>query len=49
MYQFNSINNLITNVEVYNIGDEGVHFRDGSSYNTLDNSNIHDTGKYQSE
>jgi hypothetical protein len=39
--------NLIYKAEVYNIGDEGVHFRDGSSYGTLDSSNIHDTGKYQ--
>ncbi|MFB9329953.1 right-handed parallel beta-helix repeat-containing protein [Paenibacillus aurantiacus] len=36
---------LITGVEVYNIGYEGVHFRDGSSYNTIENSYIHDTGK----
>ncbi|MCR8631220.1 DUF7594 domain-containing protein [Paenibacillus radicis (ex Xue et al. 2023)] len=43
----NGNNNLIYKAEIYNIGDEGVHFRDGSSYNTLDSSNIHDTGKYQ--
>lgn len=43
----NGNNNLIYKAEIHNIGDEGVHFRDGSSYNTLDNSNIHDTGKYQ--
>jgi len=43
----NANNNLIYGAEVYNVGDEGVHFRDGSSYNTLDSSNIHDTGKYQ--
>ncbi|WP_019422242.1 right-handed parallel beta-helix repeat-containing protein [Paenibacillus sp. OSY-SE] len=36
---------LITNVEVYNIGSEGVHFRDGSSYSTIQNSNIHHTGR----
>ncbi|MFD0590298.1 DNRLRE domain-containing protein [Paenibacillus sp. GCM10027627] len=39
--------NLLHNVEVSNIGDEGVHFRDGSSYNTLQHSLIHDTGNYQ--
>jgi Right handed beta helix region len=39
--------NLLDAVEVYQIGDEGVHFRDGSSYNTLQNSYIHDTGKGQ--
>ncbi|WP_229106397.1 right-handed parallel beta-helix repeat-containing protein [Paenibacillus sp. 1001270B_150601_E10] len=36
---------LITDVEVYNIGYEAVHFRDGTSYSTIENSYIHDTGK----
>lgn len=36
---------LITDVEVYNTGMEGVHFRDGSSYNTIQNSSIHHTGR----
>jgi chitodextrinase len=40
----NSNNTLIDGVEVYNIGEEGVHFRDGSSNNTIQNSYIHDTG-----
>lgn len=40
----NANNTLIDNVEVYNIGEEGVHYRDGSSYNTIQNSNIHDCG-----
>ncbi|WCF06548.1 right-handed parallel beta-helix repeat-containing protein [Paenibacillus thiaminolyticus] len=35
---------LITDVEVYETGMEAVHFRDGSSYNTIENSRIHDTG-----
>ncbi|WP_374015738.1 right-handed parallel beta-helix repeat-containing protein [Paenibacillus thiaminolyticus] len=35
---------LITDVEVYETGFEGVHFRDGSSYSTIQNSRIHDTG-----
>ncbi len=39
--------NLLHGVEVHTIGDEGVHFRDGSSYNTLEASRIHNTGKYQ--
>ncbi len=43
----NGNNNLIDNVKVHNIGDEGIHFRDGSSYNTLQYSTIYDTGKYQ--
>jgi hypothetical protein len=40
----NGNNGLIDNVEVYNIGEEGVHFRDGSSYNTIQNSIIRDCG-----
>ena len=36
---------LISDVEVYNTGMEGVHFRDGSSYNTIQNSSIHHTGR----
>ncbi|WP_231586908.1 right-handed parallel beta-helix repeat-containing protein [Paenibacillus sp. E194] len=36
---------LINEVEVYNTGMEGVHFRDGSSYNTIQNSSIHHTGR----
>jgi chitodextrinase len=39
--------NVLSNVTVHNVGDEGVHFRDGSSYNTLEHSKIFDTGKYQ--
>ncbi|OAB47599.1 DUF7594 domain-containing protein [Paenibacillus antarcticus] len=43
----NGNNNILNNVNVHYIGDEGVHFRDGSSYNTLEYSTIYDTGKYQ--
>ncbi|NEW09767.1 fibronectin type III domain-containing protein [Paenibacillus sp. SYP-B3998] len=43
----NGNHNLLNNVEVHLIGDEGVHFRDGSSYNTLEYSKIYDTGNYQ--
>ncbi|CAN7426237.1 DNRLRE domain-containing protein [Paenibacillus sp. LjRoot153] len=43
----NGNNNLLNNVEVHYVGDEGVHFRDGSSYNTLTYSLIYDTGLYQ--
>lgn len=35
---------LIDNVEVYHIGEEAIHYRDGSSFNTLQNSNIYDIG-----
>ncbi|NLG83153.1 MAG: sheath polysaccharide-degrading enzyme, partial [Firmicutes bacterium] len=31
--------------EIYNIGMEALHFRDGSSNNIAENLNIHDTGK----
>ena len=40
----NSNNSVISNCEVYNIGSEGVHFRDNSSYCTIKDSYIHDTG-----
>ncbi|GAM19743.1 hypothetical protein SAMD00019534_029180 [Acytostelium subglobosum LB1] len=35
---------LYDHVEVYNIGQECVHFRNGSSHNTIQNSYIHDCG-----
>ncbi|XOK63078.1 right-handed parallel beta-helix repeat-containing protein [Paenibacillus elgii] len=35
---------LIDGAEVYQIGEEGVHYRDGSSYNTIRNSYLHDIG-----
>ncbi|MCZ8511332.1 sheath polysaccharide-degrading enzyme [Paenibacillus filicis] len=41
----NSNYSVLDNVEVYGLGQEGVHFRDGSSNNTLQNSYVHDTGK----
>ncbi|WP_224371045.1 CBM96 family carbohydrate-binding protein [Hyalangium versicolor] len=43
----NGNHNVLSNLEVHLIGDEGVHFRDGSSYNTLEHSRIYDTGNYQ--
>ncbi|GAA4825109.1 cellulose binding domain-containing protein [Algivirga pacifica] len=33
------------NCEVYNIGYEAIHVRDGSDYVTIDGCNVHDTGK----
>jgi parallel beta-helix repeat protein len=39
--------NLIYKCEVSNIGDEGVHFRDGSSGNTIERSRVYNTGNYQ--
>jgi hypothetical protein len=39
--------NLLSGIDVHRVGDEGVHFRDGSSYNYLSHSRIHDTGNYQ--
>ncbi len=40
----NSNYSVIANCEVYNTGSEGVHFRDDSSYCTIKDSYIHDTG-----
>ncbi|MFJ2953196.1 right-handed parallel beta-helix repeat-containing protein [Streptomyces sp. NPDC087270] len=37
----------IDGVEVRNIGDEGVHFRKGSSDGVIENSYVHDTGQNQ--
>jgi hypothetical protein len=36
---------LIDGVRVFNIGDEAIHFRDNSTDNTVQNSEISDTGK----
>lgn len=40
----NSNGSVVSNCEVYNVGSEGVHFRDGSSYCTIKDSYVHDTG-----
>lgn len=40
----NSNHSVIRNCEVYNIGSEAVAIRDGSSYCTVKDSYIHDTG-----
>ncbi|MET0533264.1 MAG: sheath polysaccharide-degrading enzyme, partial [Steroidobacter sp.] len=45
----NANNNLITGLTVHDVGDEAVHFRDGSSYNTIEHSQIYATGKYQAQ
>jgi hypothetical protein len=42
-------NNWLEYLEVYNIGEEGVHFRDGSSNNVIKNSAVYDTGKLNPE
>lgn len=36
----------IDGVEAYNVGQAGIHLRDGSEYNIIKNSYIHDTGLY---
>ncbi|MDA7746599.1 RICIN domain-containing protein [Psychromonas sp.] len=36
----------IDNVEVYDVGQSAIHLRDGSKYNIIKNSYIHDTGLY---
>ena len=43
----NGNHNLLRGLEVHTVGDEAVHFRDGSSYNTLEASRIYNTGRYQ--
>lgn len=40
----NSNHSIIQNCEVYNIGSEAIAIRDGSSYCTVKDSYIHDTG-----
>lgn len=40
----NSNHTAIRNVSVYNIGEEGIHIRDGSSYCQIIGANIHDCG-----
>lgn len=36
----------IDGVEVYDIGQAGIHIRDGSAYNIIKDSYVHDTGLY---
>jgi len=40
----NSNHTKIIGCEVYNIGSEGIHFRDNSSYCLAENCYVHDTG-----
>lgn len=40
----NSNYTIIKNVSVYNIGEEGIHIRDGSSYCQVIRANVHDCG-----
>jgi hypothetical protein len=42
-----SSHNVLDGVQVYGIGDEGVHFRASSSDNVLKNASVHDTGQSQ--
>ena len=37
--------NVLKGCEVYGIGDEGIHIRDGSSHNLITGCWVHDTGK----
>lgn len=39
----------LSGCEIYNVGQEALHFRDGSSNNVAENMNIHDTGKSDEE
>ena len=40
----NSNNTKVIGCEIYNIGSEGIHFRDNSSYGLADDCYVHDTG-----
>ena len=40
----NANRNVLRRVEVHSIGDEGIHLRDGSSYNIVEQSRLHDIG-----
>ncbi|MDC7224605.1 MAG: PKD domain-containing protein [Spirochaetales bacterium] len=41
----NSYHSSLTDLEICEIGQEGIHVRDGSSYTTIDGVNLHDIGK----
>jgi hypothetical protein len=40
----NANHNVLRRVEVHTTGDEGIHIRDGSSYNIVDQARLHDIG-----
>ena len=40
----NANRNILRRIEVHTIGDEGIHIRDGSSYNIVEQSRLHDIG-----
>lgn len=40
----NSNHSVISGVEVYSTGQEGIHLRDGSSHCTIRDAKVHDTG-----
>lgn len=42
-----SEHSVISGCEVYDIGDEGIHIIDDSSYNLVENCWVHDTGKIE--
>lgn len=37
----------LVNIEVHDVGDEAIHLRDGSSYNSVNRCKVYDTGKKQ--
>jgi parallel beta-helix repeat protein len=41
----NANDNVLTNLDISGSGQEGIHFWNGSSRNTLSHSTVHDTGK----
>lgn len=40
----NSSHDIIDQVQVYGVGDEGIHLRQGSSYDTVEDNYVHNTG-----
>jgi hypothetical protein len=42
-----SNDNVIDGIKVYNIGDEGIHMRDFSTHNTIQNCDVSQTGVYE--
>lgn len=48
-YATRSSNNKLRGLEIYNVGQEAVHFRCGSSDNVIQGNWIHDTGRSNAE
>ena len=40
---------IIDNLDVGHLGDEGIHLRSASTYNIVENNNVHNTGLYSAK